>query len=364
VCDEPETCTGGSANCPPEGYAGAGAVCRSASGACDVAEACTGGGPACPSDAIVPSGTTCRPAAGECDVPETCDGASSACPVDGFAPATTVCRSSAGACDVAETCSGHGPACSSDRVVDAGVVCRTAAGACDVAETCDGTNSACPGDAPAPDGAPCDDGNVCTPTDACRDGACIGTGGPSCSPCEVCDGAQGCIVPEDAGCLAASPRRSSLTMRAVPGDPSRTRLAWKWGGPAIAGSDLGDPLATTGFTICLIDETSGGPTLRASADAPAGGACGRSPCWKVRPMDARYRDRDGTPDGITSLSLKASAAGKIKAKAAGERFPLASLGFTSPVTVRVHRSDAPVCWEARYAAPSTNTGLRFRARND
>jgi hypothetical protein len=180
----------------------------------------------------------------------------------------------------------------------------------------------------------------------------------------VCDGVRGCVVPENAGCRAATPRQSTLSIRAVPGDPSQSRLAWRWGDGPLAPADVGDPLATTGFTICLIDATSGEPTLRASATAPPGGRCGSGPCWKRRPTDVRYRDRDGTPDGITSLSVQAGTTGRIKAKAAGEHLALPPLGLATPVTVRVHRTDVPVCWEATYSAPRTNTPVRFRARND
>ena len=85
TCGTTGTCNGSGA-CAV--YA-AGTVCKASAGACDVAETCPGGGAACPADGFQPSGTPCRPANGVCDVAETCTGGA-ACPVDGFAAPGTV----------------------------------------------------------------------------------------------------------------------------------------------------------------------------------------------------------------------------------------------------------------------------------
>lgn len=66
---------------------------------------------------------------------------------------------------------------------DTPVVC-TALDACHVAGTCDQATSLC-SNPPAPDGTACNDGNLCTQTDACHSGACAG------SPV-VCDDANTC----------------------------------------------------------------------------------------------------------------------------------------------------------------------------
>jgi hypothetical protein len=145
ACDVAETCAGGGAPCPTDGFL-RGNVCRATAGSCDVAETCSGTSAACPADALVPPGTVCRQLAGICDVAEACTGTSAACPADVFAPATLVCRASTGLCDVAETCSGTAAACPPDGFVAAGTVCRALVGACDVPERCSGSTAACPPD--------------------------------------------------------------------------------------------------------------------------------------------------------------------------------------------------------------------------
>ncbi len=204
VCDQAETCTGGSAACPADTLAPAGTTCRASSGACDVAESCTGTGVACPADSFVAAGTTCRPSAGDCDVAEVCTGTAGACPADSVAAAGTACRAAVGVCDLAETCTGASVTCPADRFVAAGTTCRSAAGVCDLAEACTGTSPACPtdvlapattvcrpatspcdapescsgsdvacpGDRPAADGTACNDGNGCTGPDVCTGGRC------------------------------------------------------------------------------------------------------------------------------------------------------------------------------------------------
>lgn len=68
-----------------------------------------------------PMGTECRASAGVCDVAERCDGTGAQCPADGFAAAGTVCRptSTIAACDPQENCSGSTAACPEDLVTRA-----------------------------------------------------------------------------------------------------------------------------------------------------------------------------------------------------------------------------------------------------
>jgi hypothetical protein len=68
---------------------------------------------------------------------------------------------------------------------NAGALCRGAANSCDVAETCNGGSAFCPADLKQPNGTTCTDGDVCTLSDACQEGACTGTAAPR--PAEVTD---------------------------------------------------------------------------------------------------------------------------------------------------------------------------------
>jgi hypothetical protein len=191
LCDLTETCTGASADCPPDALEPAGTGCRPAAGDCDLAESCDGATPACPADALVAAGTECRPAAGECDVAESCDGAAVACPANARQPAGTSCTDDGNvctddACDGAGTCAhAHNTApcddglfcngvdvCAAGSCTHPGDPCPGADGDADCAETCDEGLDACV--APDPDGAGCDDGLFCTVSDACQAGVCEG----------------------------------------------------------------------------------------------------------------------------------------------------------------------------------------------
>ncbi|APR88662.1 Tetratricopeptide TPR_2 repeat protein [Minicystis rosea] len=230
VCDVAETCPGGGAACPADGFLPDTIVCRAATaGGCDVAETCTGSSAACPADVVQPSGTVCRAAVpGGCDVAETCNGTSNACPADTVQPSGTVCRAAVpGGCDVAETCNGTANACPADAVQPSGTVCRAAVpGGCDVAETCNGTANACPADTVQPSGTVCraavpggcDVAETCNgtanacPADAVQPSGtvCRAAVSGGCDVAETCNGtANACpadaVQPSGTVCRAAVP---------------------------------------------------------------------------------------------------------------------------------------------------------------
>src|SRR5437667_426854 len=99
-------------------------------------------------------------------------------------------------CTTAADCD-DGNACTTDSC-DAGVchnspitlVC-TASDQCHTAGTCDPATGACTNPAQA-DGTPCTDGNVCTHTDACVAGACVGTNPVVCTASDQCHTAGTC----------------------------------------------------------------------------------------------------------------------------------------------------------------------------
>ncbi len=138
--------------------------CRAAAGDCDVAESCSGDSADCPADGFAGAGTVCRPAAGDCDVADNCDG-QGACGPD--LKSEDVCRASTGSCDPAESCDGSGNDCPADVVTtDCGG--DTVDGCC--AYGCNANDDAdcepiC-GNGVSEDGEECDDGNN-NETDSC-----------------------------------------------------------------------------------------------------------------------------------------------------------------------------------------------------
>ncbi len=388
VCDVAESCDGVTDDCPPDAFLPATVICRGSAGVCDVAENCTGSSAACPADAFVSSTTVCRPTSGVCDVDERCTGSSAACPADAFASATTVCRPSAGICDVAENCTGSSATCPSDGFESSDTVCRISAGQCDVAESCTGSSAACPADAFEPNGTSCNDAITCTIHDACVDGACVGDSmtcgdGVVQSACgEQCD--DGGTDPND-GCSptcqievgrACEPAPLTNCRRPIVGQQAKValtdktpdekdKLTWKWlKGRRTTLGDYGDPRTATSYALCIYDQSG----LVSTSTVPPGGSCRGNPCWTpISVSGFKYKDADGTRDGITQILLKqgADGAAKILVKGKSTSLDMPTVAeLTQPVTVQIANSDG-LCWEAVYSAPATkHTIEQFKDKAD
>ena len=177
-------------------------------------------------------------------------------------------------------------------------------------------------------------------------------------------GGPGCATCPTAGCRAAvASGKSRLLIKDTTPDQG-DRLVWTLAkGPATAAADLGNPLAATGYALCLVD---GGGAVLLEAAAPAGGTCGGKPCWKPTRKGFRYADRDLTPDGIQKIELKAGDEGRAKIVVKGKSASLA-LGFlpiqTLPVTAQLAGSDGQ-CWEATFAATRRNHDGQLKAVSD
>ena len=383
-CDVAESCTGTSADCPADVLRPSAATCRASVGSCDVAESCSGASVACPADGFASSAVVCRPSLGVCDLAESCSGASAACPADALRPSTTPCRAAAGACDVAESCSGSSATCPPDGLAPATTVCRAAANDCDAAESCTGASIGCPIDASQPDGSPCDDGVTCTIEDSCIAGTCSGDSvtcgdGTVQSSCgETCDdgntsSGDGCSAtcqPEfvcgpapQVGCkrpIALGASKIQLKDR----DPDTSdTVNWKWTkGATTTFAELGAPLSTTEYLLCIYDAGRG---LVSSARAPAAQSCAGKSCWSASLTGFKYKDRDATPDGLTALTLRFGTAGKpkIMLKGRGALLQTPALPMISPVTVQLRTSDGS-CWEAIYSTPQKNGPTLYLGKSD
>jgi cysteine-rich repeat protein len=180
-------------------------------------------------------------------------------------------------------------------------------------------------------GEHCDDGNT-TPGDGCD---------------ATCANEPGCPAAVDPSCR--TPITAGKASIALASD--KGKLQWKWlAGSATDKAEFGDPLTSDGYFVCLYD----GSGLRATLRAPAGGTCGKNPCWKDVPYGYLYKDKDGTPNGISLLQLKQGADGeaRIKVKAKGSNVPMPMTpSLLSPLTVQLRRTIGGPCWGASYAAP-------------
>ena len=202
ACDDDaaDHCSGDDASCL-DAYKPDTVTCRPSAGACDAAETCTGSSSTCPVDAFEPATTSCIGSSqgGACDndAADHCSGTADTC-VDAYRANTFTCRPSAGPCDVAEACTGTSSTCPADAVAANGVVCLASTGVCAPADTCDGLTTGCTA-VYAPNTTACNDGNACTLGDTCSGtGSCLpGTGTLTCNdqnPCttDTCVPATGC----------------------------------------------------------------------------------------------------------------------------------------------------------------------------
>ena len=385
VCDAPESCDGVSDDCPFDLVQPSTVQCRGATGVCDVAENCDGVTTVCPPDGK--STAECRAANGDCDVADSCDGVSNDCPADAFKSAGIECRAVAGPCDVAETCTGSGPNCPADAFAPATTVCRPDAGDCDVAETCTGSGADCPADGFEPDGTSCSDGNQCTLSDMCVDGACVGDSqlcgdgvlqsgcneecddgnldaGDGCSPtCQIEPGLA-CESAPLTGCRRPFVSGKAQIQLAKKGGV-KDFLKWKWlKGDRTTFAEYGNPLTTTSYQACVYDQTG----LRMEITIPAGGTCAGKPCWKQTGFTGyQYKDKDLTPDGAQKLKLKEGGLGKAKIQLLG-RGPNLHMPdpatLMQPVTVQLQDSNG-LCWEAIYSSPpTTQSSALFKDKAD
>jgi hypothetical protein len=171
------------------------------------------------------------------------------------------------------------------------------------------------------------------------------------------------------GCKVPTPLRGSLALY-KPTDPNKSKLRWKWlQGNDTQFSELGSPIATTDYRLCIYD---GAGTLIMNLAAPAGGICGTRPCWKATLTRYVYVNKAGTPNGLRRLLLQSGPAGKarIVANARGLHLNLPTLPLTqapNPVRAQLINSTTPACWEASFSAPAQSAvggTLKWRDHND
>jgi len=208
------------------------------------------------------------------------------------------------------------------------------------------------------------DGDACT-LDVC-DGAgrCTHPSAPPCPACQICEPSAGCVFAPRTDCRP--PRRAFLALANRSKD-ARDRLLYRWVPRDVPqAADFGTPLTSTDYSLCIYDNAGGGDRLLLERTAPAGGRCGRRPCWKaIKGNGFRYRDAAGAADGLTSIVLRGGAAGKarVTVAGAGARLGLPPLGLTPAVTAQLQAAGG-ACFAATYNTPSKNSASRFQATGE
>ena len=251
-------------------------------------------------------------------------------------------------------------------------------GIVDPGEECDDGNLGLNGDCCALGCSALAEGTSCSPVAVCATGgACDGAGScvpisfasagtpcPTVDPCassSLCNGAGTCVpvFAPSVGCKIGA-RHSTVLLQA----PPHARLSWTWphGAPTSL-SDYGDPTTTTDYTLCVYDSSATGAFLATEVAIPAGGTCGRQPCWHATRSGFKY----GHKAGVLSATLKVGAApgvASIKLKGRGPSLPLPTLPLqTDPKVMVALRNSAGACWEADYSTAQRNDVTEFRAKS-
>ena len=114
-----------------------------------------------------------------------------ACSVAAGAAANGTCAPlTGGSCNDGDACT-TGEACQAGLCAGGAPITCTPADDCHLAGTCNPATGTC-STPTAPDGAPCNDDNACTQTDACQSGSCQGNNPAVCAALDQCHGVGTC----------------------------------------------------------------------------------------------------------------------------------------------------------------------------
>jgi hypothetical protein len=100
--------------------------------------------------------------------------------------------------------------------------------------------------------------------------------------------------------------------------------------------------------------------------APAGQQCTPSKgCWATTATGITYRDRARTPEGTSSIILKAGAGDTARVKVVAGKSHLVAPTFPLPLPIRLQlQSSAGACFEATFSISGFNNNLGFLAKPD
>lgn len=159
------------------------------------------------------------------------------------------------------------------------------------------------------------------------------------------------------------------------GSGGRARLQWKAGAgklafagdenAAVSPAQLGDPVAgSAAYRVCIWDTPAdqAAPRLVYDAELPAGGRCGRKPCWQKSRRGVRFGDsRRANPGGVQALDLTVDGSCKISWSVVAKGIALAGgLQPHAGVIVEIRNGEGLLV-RSRFAAAARNDRARFRA---
>lgn len=175
---------------------------------------------------------------------------------------------------------------------------------------------------------------------------------PTPTPTQTATATYAGICPETPASGCRTPVGFSRPLR-ISDQKDLTTWRWRTQG-SIFLSELGDPVNTTTYSLCIYSGVS--PTRIMEMRAPAGGTCPvGKPCWKSKGAKGfKYNDKDATPNGIKRLRLRTTppALADIVVRARGLNVPIAGLPLSGTVIAQLVKSDGPECWQSTYSSPA------------
>jgi hypothetical protein len=239
-------------------------------------------------------------------------------------------------------------------------------------EQCDdGANNGQPGSCCAAnctfvtDGTPCSDGDLCTSGDSCQSGVCTAGSVQSCPLCQTCDSNSGCVIGPKPTCKPTIwPLQAKFQMKDKTPNVASNQVQFKWNKGAATGvAEFGAPASTDDYALCVFDPAD---LLIMKLDAPAGGTCNTSLCWKTLSIKGfSYKDSLRTPNGVDKILLKAGLSAKAKVQLKGKGANLPPLPLPLPLPARVQlQSENGTCFQGLFTAPNAqiNDGLQFKGK--
>ncbi len=223
---------------------------------------------------------------------------------------------------------------------------------------------------------PCEDGSVCTTGETCDGaGTCVVgstlvcNDGVACTR-DFCDDSLGCqsaveptLISGPNSCHHLKKIKLDVRDHATNDGSDRLKLNSKlWGG------DIGDPTASTEYSLCLYDSVGGVYTDVIALTIPAG-----SP-WAVRGGSESfgYIDQAGSNSGIEKIRLKKNKqnVGKFLLLGRGANLPLPGpfdlnsyMANDLNTALQVENSEGE-CWNEILGPPLKNTDNRFKVKQN
>jgi hypothetical protein len=125
----------------------------------------------------------------------------------------------------------------------------------------------------------------------------------------------------------------------------------------MAREAFGDPTASSGLTMCMVDTSGAALRLLASLDVPAGAG------WAPSATGFNYRALGTAPGKITRVKLTSGNAGKIIAKGWTPKLRPGDLPVVTPVRIYIVRRDSGEGFSADFLETKRNSISRVTARS-